>query len=387
MNPDVRIRASLGAFAMLVGAAIVCGLMQNVQLRTVPMFEVRMQQPSDTRIEKYPEPEIPIGAPGFTPLDEKKEGLFDRIRARRSPTVYTTQYQPTASKCSTSTVVSTRTIATSQPAPMYVSQPTPAPQLPDSLQYGESIVSQGVLQEGCVPCQPNYKNTPPAFQPHTYQPQYQPTYAQLTPSLVHSDVFTRPTEKKYKLALFVDGSMKSNAVLNWFSSNANLAKLKAASDVQLYSPTDTLYLTRHQALVPRNTFPAVFVLDQRGGQIYAAGGADMPASSDTMWADIFKSKENYDSVQQGMINRMLAQQSWPVNYSPQYDPLPRFNAQQPPCDDGNCDPEQPPVDAFDRFRTPPKPAIDLAGLNVEQLACLAVIGITAFVVWTHFRKP
>lgn len=388
---DIKVTFSLGALLVLLLCATIIGPGSQVRLpdsqyRHTPTRVLRTD--FDQRIERFPEPEMPITAPGSTPLDERKEGLIQRIRAARQPQTNCQVVQPQS------------VVVSSQPIPMATTmssgEPTPAPPLEGVISQG--VVSQGVTGTPCLPCDAQQNRMPPAFVPHV--PYYSTNYPQ--PQLI-GDLFTRPTSKKYKLAIFVDQAPRSVTVLNWFSSHERLRTLKASSDVQVYSPNDTLYITRHQQLVPPSTFPAVVLMDQQGGMIYQGGGRDLPASPDVMWSDMCKSKQNYDSIQSGRINRYLTQQQllqYQTTTSPvssQYDPLPRYaqsDYEDPPCIGPDCNRPRPLRPSPDDPTDVPQPDVwpvngpvsRLLEINYETLVALVLIVGAIGLVLYHLKQ-
>lgn len=137
----------------------------------------------------------------------------------------------------------------------------------------------------CIPCTPIAPVNQPARLP----------LAIPAPSVTIAQPAVSPP--RYQIALFVDSTTRSQALLNWWNTDPQLQSLKSKCDFQVYTPTNSLYRTRYANLVPIEQFPAVLFLRPDGGHIHAAGGNVLPATASELWKDLQASYELSRSVQ------------------------------------------------------------------------------------------
>lgn len=167
-------------------------------------------------------------------------------------------------------------------------QPLPQPANVNLAAQGEAKqASPPGAKQQCVPCQPNRA-------PSYYQPQ--PTYSQ--PVVMHDGIIrlnpgerllsvnpvTTPATaaaspaKLYEIALFLDGSAKSQTLASWFQSDTQLLAMRKNCQFQTYTSANAIYKTRFAQAVPVDQFPVVLLLDKHGGHIHAAGGNMIPST-------------------------------------------------------------------------------------------------------------
>lgn len=149
-------------------------------------------------------------------------------------------------------------------------------------------------------------------------------------------------QKDYQVALFVDSP--NHPLVAWFNQHPKLTQLRAASDFQVYTPTNTLYRTRYANDIPVSQFPVMLLQDQRGGHIHAAGGPMLPESAETLWNDICDAKLLYDQAMQAPIESNFNGAYRTAGYKFDEDILPTLRLdsalmQAADCPDGYCEPE------------------------------------------------
>ncbi len=237
--------------------------------------------------------------------------------------------------------------------------------------------------------------------PYTYSQPYTPAP---TPAPTPLALTLRPSNKPDKLALFLNGSAKSNEVLQWFSRNPELRNLKNFCEFQVYSPSDTLYQQRYARIVPVDAMPAVIWMHQPPGDVdgkqavlvAGLGGTDIRTDAQLV-ADLKQGYAMLKSIKEAATAqpdtnwyppRLSESQFWQGFAAPTLL-LNQASFEQdngnPPCVGPNCptNPQPPllqPDDGRDwrhpfADKTPANgPLVDLARLPQETiLACLLVV--------------
>ncbi|MGV3486913.1 MAG: hypothetical protein ACO1RT_21035 [Planctomycetaceae bacterium] len=120
-------------------------------------------------------------------------------------------------------------------------------------------------------------------------------------SIPASAAVPTPAKKSYQVLLFLDNSDQSRAIHQWWSSDANLVKLREKSEFQVFTESNLLYRSRYATLVPASQFPVVLVQDATGGHIHAAGRTMIPGSAPELVSDIAKGYELYKQAKSGNV--------------------------------------------------------------------------------------
>ncbi len=163
------------------------------------------------------------------------------------------------------------------------------PSNPYGLRPGETLVHVGPAR----PVQPQ-----PTIQP-SLQPEVRPT--------LQSEQ-KRPEPKNFQLLLFLDGSAKSQNLLDWFERDSNLVVVKKGSSCQIYTASNAIYKERYSKLVAPSEFPAVVLQDATGGHIHACKKGMIPNSAEELYSDM---KEAYGLYKQAKQGRTAVQASTP----------------------------------------------------------------------------
>jgi len=183
-----------------------------------------------------------------------------------------------------------------------------------------SALNEIKQQQPCLPCQNQPTFVPRNIVPH---PVTSPT--------------SQPAQKRYQLAIFIDGSAKGVALENWFATDAKLQELRSRCDFQKYTPDSALYKTRYANIVPRDQFPAVLFLKPDGGHVHAAGGNMIPSNAAQLMADItesYKLAKSVDSVSSSSTSGAIKERGY--QWSKEIVPSMALVSQSQLCPDGNC---------------------------------------------------
>lgn len=282
--------------------------------------------------------------------------------------------------------------------------------------------TQGLRSQAapCMPCQrPYYYVQPNYVQPNYVQPYYQPArpsyvqpYYYNTPAPPNY-VQTRQASKPLKLALFVNGSPRSNEVLQWFSRDPELAGLRNSCEFQIYTPNDTLYRTKYASIVPAAAMPAVLWSNQPDGdvhqtaaaQIYAAGGDLFPVSSRQLVSDMRTAWGLYEQVKQAPVTLAMSGSSavpptgirWEQFATPTL--LLNQASSDPNCPDGRCpdgnrpdghfpgDDSSPSSSPWARpFRQPQGGLLGHAAKDLEPMIALVILGAAVVFLVVKYRN-
>jgi hypothetical protein len=178
----------------------------------------------------------------------------------------------------------------------------------------------------------SYSNQP--YQP----PQPQP----------NSNPAPNPANGRKQITLFVGNDAKSRDLVNWFSTDARLAKLKANTAFEVITPQSQMYAARFAEVISQKDFPAIIFAHGDGGHIYAAGGPMLPTNSSQLYSDLHKAYDLAMSVKNAppLIESPRASSgliksqggfSWDRNIAPNL----QLVSQSEDCPDGNCDVNRP----------------------------------------------
>lgn len=224
-----------------------------------------------------------------------------------------------------------------------------------------------------------------------------------------ADTRERPEAKKYQILLFLDGSEKSAELMQWFGmkgqGDEKLMQLKAVSNFQMYTASNTLYRERYANIVPPEQFPTVLFLDKDGGHIHACGKVTIPDTAADLWDDIRSCYDLYKQAKQG-TQVIEASNSGVIktegyNFADFVSPTLRLENNEEDCPDGVC-PVDPPGwrpgdkvrDGLDKLFDRKKPD-SLEGIFIswvsgpERIATLltyTLIALIALVAYLKFRK-
>lgn len=170
-------------------------------------------------------------------------------------------------------------------------------------------VNRGALNElkqgpPCVNCPPN-RIIRPTVQPSYVQPA-RPANPQpvVTPQPSPQPVNPQPVpveSKKPIIALFLDGSAKSQMIKQWFDTDPGLVAVKSKCSFETYTPDNALYKTRYSSIVPVSQFPVVLFLYSDGGHIHAAGGNMIPRTPAELYSDMRSAYDKAQSVRTASI--------------------------------------------------------------------------------------
>ncbi len=131
------------------------------------------------------------------------------------------------------------------------------------------------------------------------------------------------TNQRCSIAVFVGTDTQSQALLQQWNTDPRLQALKKQVNWHAYTKDNTLYRERYRQVVPEDQFPATIVTDWRGGHIYAAGKAALPATANAM----------IDAIQDAFDAYTEAQKQ-PAEPAP--DTLFSSATGPPNCPDGEC---------------------------------------------------
>lgn len=101
----------------------------------------------------------------------------------------------------------------------------------------------------------------------------------------------KPTTPRYSIELFVlHNDRDSQALLNWFNTDATLQKWRKQTNFNVYTRDNKTYLTRFANKIPESSFPAVLVTDPMGGHVYLYDRGSLPVSASALAGDIADKK-------------------------------------------------------------------------------------------------
>jgi len=174
----------------------------------------------------------------------------------------------------------------------------------------------------------------PAAKPATAPPAAMPSL--MPPATVPPirNVDNRPSAKKFQLILFLDESVESQKLIEWFRSDRTLAKARLGSDFQYYMPDNPLYKTRFADMIPVSQFPVVLLQDQDGGHIHAAGGNMIPGTPAELWSDMQQGYKLYLEANAGGMQSTGAIKTRAYNWDSMITPAMQLAPED--CPDGNC---------------------------------------------------
>ena len=235
------------------------------------------------------------------------------------------------------------------------------------------------------PSVPSVHHTPSQPRPTPIQPS--PLIPDPVPLITPSTPAKAPA--KYELALFLDGSTRSQQLQQWFATHEGLAKLKAKCSFQVYTVDNALYQQRFAKVVPVEMFPAILFLRPDGGHIHAAGGELLPSTADALWSDLktgfelMKSMEPVKpALQAGIALPGFINQDWGAD-----------------CPDGMCPPNavdreplfpwlHPDRDQQPGLQGPLRDLMSTGGqMAILMIGVAAIVFLTAMILIVKFRGP
>ncbi len=339
MNTQVKIMASGGLLLIVLAHALTLGIAMQprasqMQFPNLPNATGQFES-SNISVPDYPKISAPAGGVNLPALHEEKQGLFARQRSETK--------------------------------------------------------GQGVQQAGpCLPCQGQvYRPSVPQ-----YSVPYVPSYVPAPIASPQPNTSILKPSKPLKLALFVDGSPKSQAVLNWFSTNPELAGLKQSCEYTVYSPNDTLYRQRYAHIVPVQAMPAILwsyqpdgdVNQKKAANIFATGG-DLLQSDRQLVADMRQAYANHLQVRQAPVAQAITHPQSQFSLSQFAAPTLLLNqaSYDQDCPGGQCDQRMPPSNdeqwhPFANRRPEVQgPFRDLASMSIETMAAVVIVIVAAAV--------
>lgn len=206
-----------------------------------------------------------------------------------------------------------------------------------------------------------------------------------------TSVADQPTKKKYQVLLFLDRSEKSIQMAQWFTDDAQLLQLRAASDFQVYSADNALYRARFAAIVPANQFPVILFQDATGGHIHAAGRNMIPDTAAELWADIAAGELLYRQAKSGDVQMSGAIKSKGYSWDDQISPTMSLSSAD--CPDGQCPSADTSWRPLDRLRPNRDgglfdnlPAKAFVWANGSELATVGLMALAACLLFYILMK-
>jgi hypothetical protein len=230
------------------------------------------------------------------------------------------------------------------------------------------------------PQQPNrivrpYRIVPQPYIVPTPQPA-RPTPQPSVPTSQPTPVPTQTTSAKCQIALFLDGSARSNDLAKWFSSDPQLLALKAKCTFEIYTADSPLYRARYAEVVPPSQFPAMVFQYSDGGHIHAAGKNMIPLTASALYSDMKLGYEKAQSVRTATVETGVVKSN---SYSWDEEITPTMQLSDD-CPDGICPPTEdkwrPGDKVRDLFDGQDDKGLVLWGGSVE----LVTYGLFAFVI-------
>jgi hypothetical protein len=375
---NVKVFASAGLMAIVIAHALIVGVVMQAQSKPCPCPSPIATDVDPQSVSQMPDyPQISGPRINSAALHENKQGLGDRLIYNPNTGEHTRITQPTQS------ILENKT--------------------------------QGVRSQAgpCFPCSPSSVQYPSLTPSYTYPSSQQPYYyPQPTPAPSYQVPYQaqRPAAKPLKLALFVNGSQKSNAVLQWFTQNPELAALKRNCEWQVYSPTDTLYRQRYASIVPVAAMPAVLWSYQPAGdinqkaaaQIFASGG-DLISSDAQLVSDMREAYGHFLHVKQAPAAQSIDANTYyrptqSIDWNQFAAPtllLRQASQYSEDCPGGECPDEQPNFtpEQDDRWRPfanrrpeAQGPFANLAGASLESMIALAIVLVAAVIGFAIINK-
>lgn len=123
--------------------------------------------------------------------------------------------------------------------------------------------------------------TPPTPKPTPVAPVDKPS------PIVDTPPDGMPKTKGFDLALFLDGSPRSQELRQWFETDRDLRAIRDQCNFQIYTPENPTYRTRLTHIVSTNNFPALVLTYADGGHIHAAAEKFIPTTAPKLAADLY----------------------------------------------------------------------------------------------------
>lgn len=137
-----------------------------------------------------------------------------------------------------------------------------------AMPINETALREIKRQDVCVDCLPFAQRTPTTPQPTPAKP---------------SKLVSLPVAPKYSISLFVGLDAPSQTLLEKWNTDADLQKLKRATNFNVYTKDNPLFKSRFADLIPVDSFPAILFTDPEGGSVWVASKDDIPISAAGIW--------------------------------------------------------------------------------------------------------
>lgn len=393
MKDEIRIRLSVGLIVVAVLHAVMLGAVFTALHRNPePEQDTSWQVPPATpvpqvsrSIEKLPEPtQVNLEAQGelkqqygsnCPPCRRVTRPTFTPYRVVPTIPIVQPTPQPMA------TPAPARVTYPTEPTPARVTYPTepkPTAPAPTAAKPTTPTPAKPAVGAPAAPTASAVTPTPTAPAPIIIKP----TFSKDEP-IVAPD----PGPKRYQIALFVGKDAKSEQLIEWFSKDPSLSKLKDECEFQVYTEDNKLYRTRFESIVPASQFPVVLFQDSTGGHIHAAGHAMLPSTPEELFDDLQHGYELHEQTRQAQRTGALKARgySWDSAISPTLQLAPED------CPDGYCpvEPNEPTWRPFDRdrdrnrdrlFDRTPGGRNALIWANAGELATLALIVVSGILL-------
>lgn len=387
MKDEIRIRLSVGLIVVAVLHAVMLGavftaLHRNPESEQDTSWQVPPARPVpqvSRSIEKLPEPtQVNLEAQGelkqqygsnCPPCRRVTRPTFTPYRVVPTIPIVQPTPQPMATPAPARVTYSTEPKPT-EPAPSANKPTTPAP-APTKPAVGAPVAP-------AEPSKPAATPAPTAPAPIIIKPTFNKDEPIVAPD---------PGPKRYQIALFVGKDAKSEQLIEWFSKDPSLSKLKDECEFQVYTEDNKLYRTRFESIVPASQFPVVLFQDSTGGHIHAAGHAMLPSTPEELFDDLQHGYELHEQTRQAQRTGALKARgySWDSAISPTLQLAPED------CPDGYCpvEPNEPTWRPFDRdrdrnrdrlFDRNPGGRNALIWANAGELATLALIVVSGILL-------
>jgi hypothetical protein len=218
---------------------------------------------------------------------------------------------------------------------------------PPAPPINSSALNELKQQSGvCIPCRQPRILPNRAVQPYYVVPSQPTKPAPVQPAQPATKPAAKPvptptTSTKCQIALFIDGSAKSTALVNWFQTDPSLVGLRRNCTFETYMLDNDLYRTRYAQIVPPEQFPAIIFQYSDGGHIHAAGKNMIPNSASDLYADLKLGYEKAQSVRKAQLYTGVVKST---GYSWDQEIRPNMQLPQEDCPDGQCPPQWRPGD-------------------------------------------
>ena len=138
-----------------------------------------------------------------------------------------------------------------------------------AMPINESALREIKRQDVCVDCLPFSQRRPAAPQPTPAKP---------------SKLVSLPVAAKYSISLFVGLDAPSQTLLEKWNTDADLQRLKRATNFHVYTKDNPLFKSRFADSIPVDSFPAILFTDPEGGSVWVASQTDIPSTAAGIWS-------------------------------------------------------------------------------------------------------